>query len=569
MNIQFGYRHTASLSGWSIDISIIIALSLLVTGSLGGIAAGAPDLVMEDLEITPLNPEPGQQVEVSVQVLNRGSDDTRRFYVRLYVNGERQDYKPVTFGLDAGEADTIDFTWTAQPGQNELRAVADDPFDKVAESNEDNNGETLVVMVNRPAAGIAATNLNIAVVRFEDKSNSGLVNLSNGLADMLTEKLANTGFNVLERRKIERILFEQQFDPSDNSDLAQASFLANADAIVVGSVNDIDISESRINLGFLSVTGATVNVNMSYRVISAYTGEILSAGSATDKAEGQTSASFDLGVVIGSVSQISTNVCTGGFRTNKKVYSPGEVITVGYLDPNPPSSFTIQFFDPAGFSIGPPIFSNYKSSTFSSSCVTWSWNPSSYLTPGNYTLKLYDSWDNQISATNFTIAAGTDPPAWVDQITVGTKEFSDSVVGEAVEKTMSTVSAKLAGTLNDSASTLVAQKGDISGDGNGGKKKQELTCRVISLAGSNSNIVILGGITGNCGRGEGVKIDDIFHIYSAEAVTDPDSGELVEVIPETEDPKGKIVILKVFDMVCRGKIMGSFEVNVGDMAIPE
>ncbi|MBS3787591.1 hypothetical protein KGY79_05270, partial [Candidatus Bipolaricaulota bacterium] len=511
------------------------------------------------------------QVEVSAQVLNRGSDDTRKFYVRLYVNGNRQDYKPVTFGLDAGKDDTVTFTWTAQPGQNELKVVVDDPFDKVDESNEDNNTKTLVVMVNRPAAGTAATDLNIAVVSFEDKSNSGFANVSNGLADMLKERLVNSEFNVLERQEIESILFEQQLNPSNNADLAAASSLAGADAIVTGSVTNIDITESKISLGFLSVTGATVRVNMSYRVISAYTGEILSADSTTGKAEGQTSASFNLGAMIGSVSQISTNVCAGGLRTDKNVYAPGEVITAGYLDPNPPSTFTIQFFDPGGFSVGPPMFSNYKSSTFSSSCVTWSWNPTPSMTPGNYSLKLYDSWQTQISATNFTISAGANPPAWVNQITFGTKEFSDSVVGEAVEKALSTVSASAAGALNDSASALVAQRKEATGNGdeNGGEKPEELKCRVISLAGVGSNKVILGGITGNCGKKEGINIDDIFDLYLAESVKDPDTGELIEVIPKTEEPKGKVVILDVHEKVCEGQLIGSFEAKVGDLAIPK
>lgn len=565
MDEQVGYKKKSIWSTWLASISILIALSLLITGSLGVIAVGAPDLVVTRLEISPPNPEPGNQVEISAQVENRGYSDTQRFYVRLYVNGDRQDYKPIAFGLDAGEDDTVTFSWTAQPGQNELKIVVDDPFNRVTELNEDNNSLTRILTVSQPAVGPSATDLNVAVVSFEDKSNSGFANVSNGLADMLTEKLVNSGFNVLERQEIESILFERQLNPSNTSALAEASSLAGADAIVAGSVTNIDISKSRISLGFVSVTGATVRVNMTYRVISTYTGEILSADSATGKAEGQTSASFDMGALISSVSQVSSNVCVGGFRTNKNVYAQGEVITVGYLDNNAPSTFTIQFYNSLGSPIGPPMFSNYKSTVPSNNCVTWSWNPSPSLTPGNYSVKLYDSWSSLITTKNFTVSSGASPPAWVNRITFGTKEFSDSIVGEAVEKALSTASADLAGTLNNSASTLLAQRGKTSGDKNGGKKPQELKCRVVSLTGTN--IVILGGVTGNCGKDEGVKEDDIFYLFSAESVKDPDTGELIEIIPKTEEPKGKVVIINIYENVCRGQLIGNFEAEEGDLAI--
>ncbi len=550
-----------------LPVLIMLSLALLITliCSHIGLSADGADLVVSNLNISPRNPSPGDRVEVSVEVLNQGADDTDRFYVRLYVNGDRVDHKPIAFGLDAGETDTVTFSWSVQPGENQLKAVVDDPFDKVAETNEDNNSLTQTVVNAQPAAGSSARDLTVAVVSFEDRSNTGFANVSHGLADMIIEKLVNSGFHVLERQEIERVLFEQRLNPSNNSDLAMASSPIGADAIIAGSVTGIDIRKSRISLGFLTVTGATVGVNMTYRVISAYTGEILSGGSATGKAEGQTSASFNVGAMINSISQVSTSVCTGGFRADKNVYAPGEIVTVGYLDPTPPSTFTVQFFDSGGFSITPPLL--FQSTSPSNNCATWNWNPSPSLTSGSYSVKLLDSSWNVVASKNFSVSSGTSPSAWVNQVTFGTKEFADSIVGEAVEKTLATVAAELTGVLNDSSSILLEQRGKSPSTGgeNGKGKPKGLRCQVINLAGENT--VILGGIAGNCGKKEGVKVDEVFSLYAAKTVSDPDTGELIEVIPKTEDPKGKIVIIDVYDKACRAQLLGSFEAEEGDLAI--
>ena len=565
MNEQIGCKKTRIWSSWSVSISIIIALSLLATCILSVRAAGAPDLVVKNLKISPLHPETGDRVKISTQVLNRGSDDTRRFYVRLYVNGERIEYKPIIFGLDAGETESINFTWIAQPGHNELEVVVDDPFDKIDESNEDNNSWTQGVRVSQLTAGKAATDINLAVVRFQDKSNSGFANTSSGLADMLTESLVNSGFNVLERREIESILFEKQLNPSDDSDLAEASSLAGADALVAGSLTDVDITESRIDMGFLSVTGATVSMNISYRLINAYTGEIISSGSLTETADGQTSASFDMGGFISSVSQGSTDVCAGGFRTDKNVYAPGEVITIGYLDDNPSNTFTVQFYDSNGFSIGPPMSSNYKFSTFSNPCVTWNWNPSPALTPGDYTVRLYDYWSNLISAKNFTVNVGANPPTWINQITFGTREFSNSVVGEAVEKALSRVSSGVVNSLNSSASTLLTQRNKYNGQTNGDTGDGKLRCQVGTIV--NSDTVTLTGVEGNCGKGEGVEDFNIFYVFPEESVKV--RGEFLEPIPDNVEPKGRVVVVNVFEETCEAQLIGSFSPSSGDLAIPE
>ena len=549
-----------------IFVSILCFLFLLTLPNNSGLAIGGPDLVVNDLELSPSNPSPGEEVQISAQISNQGTSGTGRFYVRLYVNEKKYDYKSISFGLDARETDTVNFSWTAEAGRTELKVVVDDPFDKIQEGNENNNSYTKTIKITRPAGGDARSELTVAVVSFKDESNSGFANVSDGVADMLVERLVNSGFNVLEREQIESVLFEQQLNPSINSELARASRIAGADALIVGSVTGIDIRKQQINLGFISVTGATVKVNMSYRVISSYTSQIIAADSETVEAEGQTDASFKLGTLLNSVSQVNINVCAGGFRTNKNAYAPGEVINVGYRDPGPPSSFAIRFYNSTG-PIGPNLISTFKSTSPGNSCVTWNWNPPSPLPPGNYSVKLYP-WPplSVIATKNFSVSAGASSPSWVGEITFGTKQFEDSIVGDAVEEALDKIASNLSFSLNSNASMLINQRGQApEEEAEEGGERGELKCQVISVQADNR--VVLAGVKGNCGRSEGIEEDDIFYMYSAESFTDPNTGELIEIIPKTEEPKGKVIVLSVFENLCRAQTIGNFMANEGDLAI--
>lgn len=551
----------------------LLVLSLLGVFYLSGHAIGSADLVIRDVSFSPTSPTAGDNVTISVTVLNQGPGDTSRFYVRLYIDGVKKHYKPVPFGLDSGETDTVEFAWTAVSGQHEIQVVADEPFDKVSEFNEQNNTYRRFISVLSASSVSGAPELKVAVASFTDKSNSGFANVSNGVADLVVQNLVNSGFQTLERQELESVLLEQQFNPANTSELAQATRIAGADALIAGSVTDINVSKTSLNLGFLSVTGATVTVDLSYRVISAYTSQILGAESVTAKAEGETDTSFRIGTMLNSLSQVSQNVCAGGLRTSKNVYYQGEVITVGYLDPFSPSSLTIQFSNASG-PIGPSLFSNFKTTSSGNRCVTWSWNPSGTLPPGAYSVDLY-SWPPgpPVSSTSFQVSGGATPPNWVGQITFGTEQFQDSIIGEAVEKALRKMNTSLVNTLNTSTPTLLDQRDQYTQpqpteqpeEQVEPEESQELKCRIVSMEGDNK--VILAGIQKECGKNAGIQEDDIFYIYPASEVRDPSTGNLIEIIPKTDEPSGKIIILNVYDKISRAQRIGSFNVNVGDLAI--
>jgi len=180
--------------------------------------------------------------------------------------------------------------------------------------------------------------LVLAVARFDDRSSSGLANVGDGVADLLVERLVNAGYRVVERQEIDSILAERGLNPLLTGDLAEAARIVGADVLLIGSVTKVDIQESTISLGFFTVSGATVTVDLSIRAVDVYTTEIVGAASVEGEADGQTGFSLNIGQLLGTLSSWRADVCTGGFLTDKGSYVQGEIVNFGYKDPAPSPS---------------------------------------------------------------------------------------------------------------------------------------------------------------------------------------------------------------------------------------
>ncbi|MFQ6033804.1 MAG: CsgG/HfaB family protein, partial [Candidatus Bipolaricaulia bacterium] len=268
------------------------------------------------------------------------------------------------------------------------------------------------------AAQGSPSQLVIAVARFDDRSNSGLANVGEGVADLLTERLVNAGYRVVERAEIESVLLERGLNPLLTTDLATAAQLVGADVLLIGSVTRVDIRETTISLGFLTVSGATVTVGLSIRAVSVYTTEIMDATSVEAQAEGETGCSLNIGQLISTLTGWRANVCTGGFLADKGSYVQGEIVNFGYRDPVPPHTYRVIVKDSLATTVW---VSSWKGSAPASPCVTWSWdqrdlwwNP---VPPGNYTaeLELWPGGGPPVAARPFTITVGAPPP-WLSEI---------------------------------------------------------------------------------------------------------------------------------------------------------
>lgn len=105
-------------------------------------SALAPDLIIETITGLPASPLVGDTVTFIVTIKNQGSGRAPLSRVYFYIDDSSRGYQDVP-ELDAGTAVTKTFTWIAEFGLHDIKAVTDDD-DKVAETDEDNNEKTII-----------------------------------------------------------------------------------------------------------------------------------------------------------------------------------------------------------------------------------------------------------------------------------------------------------------------------------------------------------------------------------------------------------------------------------------
>ena len=100
-----------------------------------------PDLVVQNITLSPASPSIGDTLTFTVSVKNQGGTRANPSHVCFYIDGSLRGSKEVQ-GIDAGATMTNTFTWTAKTGSHTIKAVADSDSE-VAESNETNNERTV------------------------------------------------------------------------------------------------------------------------------------------------------------------------------------------------------------------------------------------------------------------------------------------------------------------------------------------------------------------------------------------------------------------------------------------
>lgn len=525
--------------------SLVVILLLLAVPTVAVIGTG-PDLVITDIDLAPENPAPGETTRIVATVKNQGDEEaTESFDVQFWVDGTEIGKDRISFGLDAGRTKTAEVEWTATAGMHTIKVKADAPFGRIGESDEHNNELERTITVIQ-ISGTSLESIVIAVARFDDRSGSGFINVGAGVADKLIETLFNLGLRVVERTELESVMLEQGLDS------IQAGLILGADVLLIGSVTNVDIKETTISLGFISITGATVKVGMSLRAVSAYTSEIMAATSIEITEEGTTGFSINIGQLLGFLQGWQANVCVPGqFLTDKNTYYQGEMINIGYYDStvSAPSTATYQvaITGPASTTLLPITLT-------SSGCATWTW---STWTVGNYTATLScvgAACDPAPLTTSFTVIPGVAPPTpLISEITIGTTQFDETIVGVATNKALDQLVAKMIVALQGIAPQLIEQRDQY-------RREELLKGRVIEVW--DDGTIVIG-----IGREAGVKRDDIFEVFEAKEIVDPNTGELIEVIPATGVPKGEIIITRVEDKVSLARRLEEFSINIGDLVV--
>jgi subtilase family serine protease len=107
-----------------------------------------PDLIVQDISLSPANPVIDDTVTITVTAKNQGSAIAGASYVTCYVDNAILETKAVGV-LDAGIMATAEFTWQATQGTHTIRAVAD-ASGSITETDETNNDNTYTLTTLAP-----------------------------------------------------------------------------------------------------------------------------------------------------------------------------------------------------------------------------------------------------------------------------------------------------------------------------------------------------------------------------------------------------------------------------------
>jgi len=110
----------------------------------------APDLIIEAITWSPENPSIGDTVTFTVTIKNQGSDKADSSHVAYYIDDTYLTSASVSL-IDPGATDNQTFTWTAQAGSHDIKAVVDQD-NSVTESQESNNERTVTLSISPPPA---------------------------------------------------------------------------------------------------------------------------------------------------------------------------------------------------------------------------------------------------------------------------------------------------------------------------------------------------------------------------------------------------------------------------------
>jgi curli biogenesis system outer membrane secretion channel CsgG len=171
-----------------------------------------------------------------------------------------------------------------------------------------------VLIVSGPGPAAAQGRPTVALLDFDfgtiEHWWSGNWDIGKGIADMIVDELVNDGsFRMIERKKLDAILAEQNFSNSDRADpsartMASIGKMLGVKYLIVGSITKFGLETKRQGFGGLGAvtkgfgvgevgrTKGKANVAITARILDTTTGEIM----ASAKGEGVSSRS---GLLVG------------------------------------------------------------------------------------------------------------------------------------------------------------------------------------------------------------------------------------------------------------------------------
>ncbi|MBM4139873.1 MAG: hypothetical protein FJ242_00035 [Nitrospira sp.] len=147
----------------------------------------------------------------------------------------------------------------------------------------------------------AQQNLRIAVMNFENHSSYGGKKYSQKAADLMMNELTKSGvFTVVERKRLDALLQEQDFQSSGNVDPQTAvkiGKMLGADIVVLGTIDKLGVGTKKIRVGDSTITRYSAFANVNIRAVNVQTGAILFSDSdeASVDAKSATVPGYDMG----------------------------------------------------------------------------------------------------------------------------------------------------------------------------------------------------------------------------------------------------------------------------------
>lgn len=537
-------------------------LCLLLVLAVSGAALAQPDLVVTSLGFEPQAPRAGDSVALTATVRNVGTERVNRaFSVRFVADGTPLETPLIPVGLEAGSSKTVSVVWQATLGPHKIEVTADQPFDKVDESNESNN--TLVATVTvaiSPVTSPALAELRVAVARFQDRSGSGFLDVGEGMSDELSARLTASGLHILQRGELEVAMRAQGLDPSQVSDLVAAAGVIGADVLVAGTVTELNVQQATLSFGFAGFRSATAAVSATAQLVSAYTGEAFGSVSAAAQEQGATPEWLDLGRLVTLLQPPTAGtLCSGGLLTNRASYAPGEAVRVGYLNSGPAGWYWVEIDTFSG------SFVRLLGGQFVSAgaCKEWTWDQRDALllpvAPGTYVAKLWDG-GSFIAAATFQVSPGVMGPVPFGAITVGSTAFTDSLIGEATASTLNQLASGVIRELDASASFLVSSRAAM-----GGEEMTTTKATDRPLEGQVAGILPDGRVAINLGTEDGVARGDFLQVLDTiNVVQDTASGAILSY--DTVGVRGEIVVSEARERASIAVRTTDFPIAVGDIA---
>jgi subtilase family serine protease len=106
------------------------------------------DLIVQDITWSPTELSVGDKVTFTVTVKNQGIGNSAESSVNLLIDSFYMGYRALE-GMDAGDTTQVTFTWRAEAGSHQIKAMVN-PKDEVAESDEANN-EKVITFLTPPS----------------------------------------------------------------------------------------------------------------------------------------------------------------------------------------------------------------------------------------------------------------------------------------------------------------------------------------------------------------------------------------------------------------------------------